>query len=192
MAGHVKRLLLVLAALLLAGCASRYQPLPDVSQPVSLRVAYLHNPGLPEPPTGFVDAVLLEAAMMMREHLGVDVRFVFGPRTAIEDAFGKLSTEQEAALDEAIFGYRKPGDRARLVAAMKAGIEKREFAQVLADARPWIAKEAAPANWDELASAMVDAQLRQLAGWKSQTGSVPYAHFPGCCSLPRRASGRSN
>jgi hypothetical protein len=180
-AGQLKRLLLGLASVLLAGCASapQYQPLPQIVQPVTLRVAYFHNLRLPEPPEGFVDAVLHEAAQMMRDHLDVAVRFERGPRLPIDEAFGTLSTEQQAGLAQAVYGWGGPGDRGRLVNAMKSGIEKGgDLAGAIAQARPLIgARE--PASWDELAAALVDVQLGRVAGWKAQIGSGPEAHFPG-------------
>lgn len=111
-------------------------------------MAYVHNLALPEPSESFVDAVLHEAARMMREHLEVAVRFERGPRLRIDEAFGTLSAEQQAALAEAVYGWGGPGDRARLVNAMKSGIEKRgDLAGAIAEARPLIGARTSCCTW---------------------------------------------
>ncbi len=71
--------------------ATRTLPLPKLHAPVPLRVAYVHNPRLPLLPAARLQRVLTLATSLLREHLGVTVRFEAPVELPILRLFAGLS-----------------------------------------------------------------------------------------------------
>ena len=179
--------LLALAALAAPGVATaqptplRSMPLPVHPPEVRLRMAYFHNPALPEPAPGFVAAVLAQAQRLAPSQIGLAVRFEGDARLDIREAFAHLPPPLRArALQQAYSPAATRTDRRRLVGSLRrqlAGID-RSFAALVAQARPDLLPGPDPADLDALAEALIESQLSRLEAWRPLHGDDQFHLFP--------------
>jgi hypothetical protein len=165
----------IVAAVLTAHAqpSSKWLPMPDVSKPVSLRVAYIHNPRFEPLPAERLGRVMALTASHVKEHLGVSVSFVPPVEVPIIKVFAALPPRLAAiaesqrldaaindfALDRLARGLLKDLTREGDLAAQKS------FAARYLVSPPKDASDLA------FARALVTTQLTLLGAWQAQKGA---------------------
>lgn len=130
------------ATWLLAACGSAFAgvavaqatlPLPDLREPVALRVAYVHNPRMPALEESRLAEVLDRTRQLMQAHFGVTMRFEAPRHLAIAPVFQAISprwarkaerermdpTNDRAALEKMVPAFVKDLRDAGDIAAQK-------------------------------------------------------------------------
>lgn len=148
-------------------------PLPDISKPVVLRVAYVHNPRFPAFPADRLGEVLNLAAGHIQRHLGVTVQFTLPVEVPIIKVFAALSPRlakvaESERLDAVINEFALERLARELLKDLKQegdiNAQKRFAARYLV--RP-------PTDGSDMAfaRALIDTQLTLLRSWQALRGA---------------------
>lgn len=172
---HLRRRSLLLAMLALTACATRkpMMPVPQLPPAIALRVRYLYNPRLPEPPAGFQEAVLARARPMARDYLGLDLEFIATGTLDISQAFSAIDARKRARLVAGLYDFRRGGDRDRLVRSTRKVLEEdgSSLDSLLRYAQPHLASPVTGPGFQALAEAVVHTQLTRIQAWSRLAGT---------------------
>src|SRR5262245_56839766 len=114
-------------AFLLAGssCAHRAAPLPG--ETVTLRVAYVVNPGFPRMSAEQIAAVLATAQGGVRESFGVNVEFTEPEEQSLKALFDRVTPGQRSDWSDLSYDFKGgKGNRTRLVRGYAAALRSDE------------------------------------------------------------------
>ena len=142
--------------------------LPDVSQTVDLRVAYVENPRFAALPKAHLDAVMAQAAIAVRQHFGLDVRFAALQTLPISTVFSRISERSAAKAEKARID---PTADARLREKLASSLLKdmRQEGSLAAQKRfalPHLLHPPAGSSDLAFARALVATQHDQLSAWR--------------------------
>ncbi|MCJ0762884.1 hypothetical protein [Variovorax terrae] len=162
----------LLAALLTAAWAQppgadRPVPLPDLSNGVTLRVAYVENPRLPALPAPRLDAILALTARQLQAHLGIAARFTEPQHLPIGPLFSALSPR--LALEAERQRLDATPDPARLEPLVRPLLkdlrEAGDLAQQRRFAAPYLVQPPADGSDRAFARALLITQHTLLRDW---------------------------
>jgi len=165
----------VLAAVLTANAqpVAKSLPLPDVSKPVTLRVAYIHNPRFEPFSAGRLGRVLALTAGHVKEHLGVSVAFAPPVEVPIIKVFAALpprlaAVAESQRLDAAINDFALERLARELLKDLK---QEGELAAQKRFAARYLVKPPKDASDMAFARALVNTQLTLLGTWQALPGA---------------------
>ena len=165
----------VLAAALTAHAqpAGKSLPLPDLSKPVTLRVAYIHNPRFEPLPAERLGRVLVLTAGHMKAHLGVSVAFEPPVEVPIIKVFAALpprlvARAESQRLDAAINDFALERLARELLRDLK---REGDLAAQKRFAARYLVSPPKDASDMAFARALVSTQLTLLGTWQALTGA---------------------
>ena len=188
------------AALALAGaaCAHRAAPLPG--ETITLRVAYVVNPGLPRMKAGQLGVILAKARQGVSENFGVNVEFTEPEELSLGALFDRDTPRDRREWNSLSYDFKSgKGDRARLVRGYAGALRSDDSSldELIAYAQPHLLAPVTERTYQGLAEAVtvtLVARLDRLGSEKLPDGSdlidgsrdneVLYWAFIGKLSFP--------
>jgi hypothetical protein len=162
----------VLALLLLlacSACAHRTAPLPG--ETVTLRVAYVVNPGLPRMNAEQIAALLAAARRGAMENFGVNVEFTEPEEQSLKVLFDRATPAQRSDWAGLSYDFKSgKGNRTRLVRGYAAALRSDEGSldDLIAYAQPHLLAPVPELTYQGLAEAVTTTLLARLDQLKSQ------------------------
>lgn len=145
-------------------------PMPQLSEPVPLRVVYAHNPRFHPLSQNELDAILSYAKQAAQRELDVAVTFTQLPSISIHALFSYLKPSVRKARKNEIYDFKKgEGDRTRLHHAFLKGLKERytPLEDLIAYAAPYLVGPPAEKTEDAFASALTDTLLQRIRTWQT-------------------------
>jgi len=181
-----------------AACAHRAAPLPG--ETITLRVAYVVNPGLPRMTAGQLGAMLATARKGVAENFGVNVEFTERGELSLGALFDRVTPSQRSDWTSLSYDFKGgTGDRTRLVRGYAAALRSdgSSLDDLIAYAQPYLLAPVPERTYQGLAEAVTAtlvARLDRLGSEKLPGGSdlidgsrdneVLYWAFIGKLSFP--------
>src|SRR5262245_8084629 len=100
----MRPLLAVMLGLAVASCAQRSAPLPG--ETVTLRVAYVVNPGFPRMSADQIAALLATARRGAKENFGIDVEFTDPEEQALAPLFARATAGQRGDWNDLSYDFK--------------------------------------------------------------------------------------
>jgi len=170
------------AALLLAGSSCAHRAAPPLPRPngetVTLKVAYVVNPGFPSMNTEQIRAVLATARRGVKENFGVDVQFLEPEEQSLRVLFDRVTPRQRSDWNDLSYDFKSgKGDRTRLLRGYAAALRSDESSldELIAYAQPHLLAAVTERTYQGLAEAVTAtlvARLEQLKSQKLPDGSA--------------------
>jgi hypothetical protein len=196
----MRRPLLAVTLLLAVSSCAHQVPPPLPGETVTLRVAYVVNPGLPGMKAGQLRAVLAAARLGVMENFGVDVGFTEPEEQSLKALFDRATPRDRSNWKDLSYDFKSgKGDRARLVRGYAAALRSDENSldDMIAYAEPFLlapVRERTYQGFAEAVTATLLARLDELRSQKlpdggelidrSPNNEVLYWAFIGKLSLP--------
>jgi hypothetical protein len=163
-------LLAVTSFLAVSSCAHQAPP-PLPGETVTLRVAYVVNPGLPGLKAGQLGAVLEAARRGVRENFSVEVKFTEPEEQSLEALFDRATLRDRSNWKDLSYDFKSgKGDRTRLVRGYAAALrsEENSLDDMIAYAEPFLLAPVGERTYQGFAEAVTATLLARLDELKSQ------------------------
>lgn len=177
-ASRVRRTGPVLAvALALAGAACAHRAAPIPGETITLRVAYVVNPGLPRMTSDQLSIMLATARKGVMENFGASVEFTAPEEQSLGALFDRATPRQRSDWNGLSYDFKGgKGDRPRLVRGYAAALRSDDSSldDLIAYARPYLLTPVPERSYQGLAEAVTAtlvARLDRLGSEKLPGGS---------------------
>ena len=145
-------------------------PLPEICEPVSLRVVYAHNPRFRQLDQAELTQILAYATQEAKKQLGVTVTFTLLPSIPISTLFTYLKPAVKKARKQEIYDFKRgSGDRTRLINAFMEGLKERytPLKDLVTYASPYLVHQPVKMTEHAFASALTDTLLERIKSWQT-------------------------
>lgn len=165
----------VAVTLLFAGSSCAHRPMPPLPRPygetITLKVAYVVNPGFPGMKTAQVSAVLAAAKRGVKENFGVDVEFLGPEEQSLKGLVDRATSRDRRDWNKLIYDFKSgKGDRTRLTQGYAAAFrsDDESLEEMIAYAEPFLLAPLPGRTYEGFAEAVTATLVTRLDQIKSQ------------------------